>query len=243
MIVERPARVAITQTLGGLAVDSLGEGIPTTTLTGTTGWRLLQNGLDGQGTYKALTGLVQDHMNALANSPDDPNSQVLIINTAEGWSFRCVHMQGAPFRTTRERSRPLLFQFEWSLQIVQDLSSGIPRSVTASQKTLSQPPAPPPAPTVGITTSTTTPGTQASQPARARVAAGHQNEMRTAAPPRVVPYTIKSGDTLWGIITARYGTYTPALQKAVLDRNPQITNPNVIIAGATLQLPAPGSIY
>ena len=45
-------------------------------------------------------------------------------------------------------------------------------------------------------------------------------------------YTIKSGDTLSGI-AARYGTTVSKL----LDANPYITNPNLIYAGKTLQIP------
>ena len=54
----------------------------------------------------------------------------------------------------------------------------------------------------------------------------------TPTPPTGQTYTIKSGDTL-SALAVRYGTTVQALMSA----NPQITDPNKIFAGASLNLP------
>ena len=53
-----------------------------------------------------------------------------------------------------------------------------------------------------------------------------------AASSQRVSYTVKRGDTLWGIANA-YGVMLAALLKA----NPQIRNPNLITVGEQVILP------
>ena len=55
----------------------------------------------------------------------------------------------------------------------------------------------------------------------------------SSTPSSSTTYTIQRGDTLSGI-AARYGTTVSALMNA----NPQITDPNVIYAGQTLNIPS-----
>ncbi len=51
-------------------------------------------------------------------------------------------------------------------------------------------------------------------------------------------HVVRPGETLWGIIERHYGRHDPVLLRSVLDANPQITDPNLILVGWTITLPA-----
>ena len=51
--------------------------------------------------------------------------------------------------------------------------------------------------------------------------------------------SIRPGDTLTAIIIQHYGAYNKETLRAVLHENPEIQDPDLIIAGETLRLPLP----
>jgi phage tail protein X len=51
--------------------------------------------------------------------------------------------------------------------------------------------------------------------------------------------SIRPGDTLTAIIIQHYGSYNKETLRAVLHENPEIQDPDLIIAGETLKLPLP----
>ncbi len=71
-------------------------------------------------------------------------------------------------------------------------------------------------------------------PARLRV--GQQITVPTAAQPGATTYTVRPGDTFWGIAT-RFGISVQALAAA----NPQVQNPAAIYPGLVLTIPRPAA--
>lgn len=51
-------------------------------------------------------------------------------------------------------------------------------------------------------------------------------------------HVVERGDTLWSIITAHYGRFDQALLDVVVDANPSVEDPNLILAGWRITLPA-----
>ncbi len=59
-----------------------------------------------------------------------------------------------------------------------------------------------------------------------------------AAEPLTVIHVVEEGDTLWSIITAHYGRFDRELLDAVIAANPGIQDPNLILVGWQITLPA-----
>lgn len=120
---NEPSRVTVHQTLGrgGASgwVDNWGEGLPSVTIAGHTGWG--GGGRpDGVDTFAELNGLVaHDYHGAKQSAVDmgfDPASvKLLFIDMLDDFSWSVVPTQ---FVLRRSRSRPLLFQYNISLQAV-----------------------------------------------------------------------------------------------------------------------------
>jgi MYXO-CTERM domain-containing protein len=58
------------------------------------------------------------------------------------------------------------------------------------------------------------------------------------SPPEAAIHVIERGDTLWSIITAHYGRFDRVLLDSVLAVNPRIEDPNLILVGWQITLPA-----
>lgn len=121
---NEPSRVNVTQTLGRNAqgwVDNFGEGLPSLTISGHTGWRTSSgSGEDGAQAFETLNTLVQkDYHKAKQAAIDaglDPAAvKLLFIDMLDGFTWSVTPTQ---FVLRRSRSRPLLFQYNISLQAV-----------------------------------------------------------------------------------------------------------------------------
>jgi hypothetical protein len=115
-----PSRAVVQQTLGDPYVDSFGEGLPTITLAGHTGWR---PGLsssdpgDGLARFQALKEMVFTNWHrrraAAIEAGLDPDGVELTFSDAlDNFSVRVMPMQ---FVLRRSRSRPLLCQYQIQL--------------------------------------------------------------------------------------------------------------------------------
>lgn len=126
LTITEPSRVAVHQTLGRGAgdgitgwVDNFGAALPTATIAGTTGWRLQEgSGLDGAESFQALNSLVMQEYHeakqAAINSGQDPKEiKLLYVDTLND---RCWSVVPTNFVLRRSKSRPLLFQYNVSLQ-------------------------------------------------------------------------------------------------------------------------------
>jgi hypothetical protein len=119
-----PSRVAITQTLGRNVsgwVDNFGEGLPSLTISGHTGWRqTYAGGKDGAAAFEQLNQLVaHDYHKAKQRSIDnglDPSLiKLLFVDMLDNFTWSVVPTQ---FVLRRSKSRPLLFQYQIALQAV-----------------------------------------------------------------------------------------------------------------------------
>ncbi len=124
-----PSRTTVIQTLGGAVIDTFGAGIPTITLTGTTGWNRRDIQTDGFSAFRALYEFYRFYQNELIN-PVNNNSkeQVYCVfdDGPSGLDFE-VHLQDLKFPRTKQR--PLLFPFTLTMKVLdgdRGLSSGDP---------------------------------------------------------------------------------------------------------------------
>lgn len=119
------ARATVHQTLGRDVsgwVDHFGEGLPTISISGHTGWRYSAGvGMDGAQSFEALNRLVQKDFpaakQAAIDAGTDPASVKLIFaDILDNFAWSVVPTQ---FVLRRSKSRPLLFQYNISMQAVE----------------------------------------------------------------------------------------------------------------------------
>lgn len=115
-----PSRISVNQTLGGAWIDSFGEGLSQTTISGTTGWRTAPDGKDGINRMAELKSEFftkwHDLRAAAIKAGTDPNEVKLrFVDTLNHYS-RVVVPQG--FEIRRSKSRPLLSMYRFSFVAV-----------------------------------------------------------------------------------------------------------------------------
>lgn len=121
---NEPSRVNVTQTLGrgvqGWA-DNFGEGLPSVTISGNTGWRTSAgSGEDGAEAFVTLNDLVQHQYHkakqeAIDSGMNPASVKLLFIDMLDGF---CYSVTPTMFVLRRSRSRPLLFQYNISMQAI-----------------------------------------------------------------------------------------------------------------------------
>lgn len=119
-------RVQVIKTLGDPFMDEFGIGVPTLNMRGTTGWRTRPNvqNIDGHEAFKKLR---RDFINKyfdlrldLHNSNKNPDDIMLVvINGVDDLAYQIVPTD---FKLLRNKSRPLLYQYDLSFKVVADLS-------------------------------------------------------------------------------------------------------------------------
>lgn len=121
---DEPARVTVHQTLGRTVSgwsDNFGEGLPSVTISGHTGWRAGgASGMDGAAAFEALNGLVahQYHaakQKAIEGGRNPASVKLLFVDMLDGFTWNVAPMG---FQLRRSRSRPLLFQYNIRLQAI-----------------------------------------------------------------------------------------------------------------------------
>ncbi len=119
-----PSRSTVIQTLGGAVIDTFGLGIPTITLTGTTGWNRRDIQTDGFSAFKALYEFYRFYQNELVNPrfPSENDQITAIFNDGPSDLEFQVHLQDLKF--PRSKQRPLLFPFTLSMRVM-DIDSGL----------------------------------------------------------------------------------------------------------------------
>lgn len=116
------SRVTVHQTLGRRPIgwaDNFGEGLPSLTISGHTGWRVAAGlGMDGFDSFEALNQLVQRDYHqakqeAIDSGQDPAMIHLLFVDTLDNFAWVVVPTQ---FVLRRSKSRPLLYQYQISLQ-------------------------------------------------------------------------------------------------------------------------------
>lgn len=119
---NEPSRATVTQTLGrGVTgwVDNFGEGIPSLTISGHTGWRSRAgNGQDGVASFLALNKLIAHEYHAAMQSAidngDAPDTiKLIFVDTLNDFVWSVVPMV---FALQRSKSQPLLMKYNMQLQ-------------------------------------------------------------------------------------------------------------------------------
>lgn len=115
------SRLNVQQTLGGAWGDNFGPGIPQIMISGTTGWRRgVADGLDGSERFTQLyeqvyQGWHQGRQNAIASGQDPDKVQLVFADALDNMA---VVVTPNTFVLRRSKSRPLLFQYQIAMTVV-----------------------------------------------------------------------------------------------------------------------------
>jgi hypothetical protein len=118
------SRIAVHQTLGSEIQgwsDNFGEGLPSVTINGHTGWRTAKaTGEDGAAAFVALRDMIyvgyHDAKQRAIESGGDPETvKLLFIDMLDEFAWNVAPMQ---FILRRNKSRPLLLQYSINLQAI-----------------------------------------------------------------------------------------------------------------------------
>ena len=113
------SRTSVQQTLGGAWVDTFGEGIATINISGHTGWR---GSVEATGAktwetrFIALNEIVFKKYHAGVVSAKDPEK--VVLEFVDVLDKRAVRVVPGNFILKRNKSRPLLMQYNISLTVV-----------------------------------------------------------------------------------------------------------------------------
>ncbi len=139
MSITFPSRMSVNQTLGGAWVDTFGEGLQQTTISGTTGWRTAPDGKDGIDRLIELKAEFftkwHDLRAAAIKAGTDPNEiKLRFVDTLNRYSRVIVPQV---FEVRRSKSRPLLSMYRFSFTAVANpknltIASAIASALSAS---------------------------------------------------------------------------------------------------------------
>lgn len=218
-------RTTATQTEGGMWVDNFGMGYPILQLQGNTGWRPLY-GLYNNKTvpdgYQAFYHLYDDIINYFFNlqrmaKPSD-TIEMIVVDDVDGMSYRVIPTQNISLQ--RNRQTPLLFPYTINFIV---LWSNL--STQAMQRVQD--------PVVTITQGNT-PNTSPTPPAVKSIINNVRPKIATVRQPPKRTYTVKTGDTLWGIAQWFYGNGSLDTYLAHVNH---IADPDLIFANQVIQVP------
>ena len=117
---NEPARIAITQTRGGAFVDNFGWGLKTVTLRGITGFRSRDMGgrtVSGHEHFLELRTMIRDWT---FNSKVDPDQNHLYFYNWADEEYYEIAVTN--FQLLRNVNRPLLYQYNLTFTVLQNLS-------------------------------------------------------------------------------------------------------------------------
>jgi len=230
-------RVSVIQTTGGAYFDSYGTGIPTLTLSGTTGLdthvgRGSFNGAPCSG-FQAMKHLDQDVVDkffalqrgASVPGSNGPSVAMKIVSETDREVWNVIPTQ--PLQISRSNQRPLWYMFTLPLSVIAAEASDL---ATPAHKT--------PDPAMAAFAD---PGKRAALAMRKITAAAAMATSVAQTPPRY--YIVQSGDTLWAIAGkylptgASNATVEEAVDKLVAANH--VANPNLIFPGQRLVIPNP----
>lgn len=120
--VNRPMRATVHQTLGRSVqgwVDEFGPGLPTISISGHTGWRA-QSSMDGLQAFDELSRFINDQYPKLRQiaidyGRDPAVAKLILVDVLDNFAWEVAPTQ---FVLRRSKSRPLLYQYNITLQVV-----------------------------------------------------------------------------------------------------------------------------
>jgi hypothetical protein len=221
-------RAITTQALDKFWCDALGPAVPTVTLTGHTGWRVLRDGRDGKQQFAYMLRMYQEHMGLLATAPNSPRSLLVLHDPTTGMVLRCF---STSLRIMRDKTRTLLYPFEWDLTVVNQLALNADPSQHWVGSKLG----------TGYTNPNPKPATQ--RTSRHTDANRISTSSAATMPAGSSSYTVQSGDNLSTIVKNHYGLTTNDQIMHALDivkhypGNRAIKNVNNIYPGEIIYFP------
>lgn len=125
--VSRNERVQVVQTLGEPFIDEFGKGMPTLTVRGTTGWRIrptIEN-IDGHEAFRRLhrnfiDGYFDQRQAKVGAGLNPDDVMLVVVNNVDDLSYKVVPQN---FKLLRSRVKPLLYQYEITFGVLEDLNS------------------------------------------------------------------------------------------------------------------------
>lgn len=121
-----PPRATVHQTLGRETtgwVDHFGKGLPSISISGTTGWRYNPSvGRDGFQSFEALNDLVAHRypemiQDAIDTGRDPSGVKLIFVDLLDNFTYPVVP---TTFVLRRSKNRPLLFQYNIVMQAISD---------------------------------------------------------------------------------------------------------------------------
>lgn len=220
-----PVRTTLTQTEGGAWVDDFGMGVPTLQLQGNTGWRPLYGNYNGNSTpdgFQAFRHLYLDivkyFFNLRGQTKNPESVEMIVSDEVEDVSYRVVPTQS--FQLQRTRNAPLLFPYtlnciviwsSFSTQGMKPIADPVLDSMIQRSKSSSPTP-----------------------PVVKQTVRNVQKKLTSVRQPPKRTYTVKSGDTLWGIAQEFYGNGSLDGYLAQINHIP---NANLIYPGEVITVP------
>lgn len=122
-VLAEPARQQVTLTLGGAYQDHFGPGLPTFSLSGTTGWRGHKGHPDGVAAYRALRDFYRQYLARCGSGDPALVRCTLTVAVPEGLGHYRVSLDR--FQTSRSVAEPLLFLYELQGTVL-ELEAGAP---------------------------------------------------------------------------------------------------------------------
>lgn len=130
-----PSRLTVKQTLGGAYMDNFGAGVAGIVISGHTGWHRSQEGTqtpDGMERWLALRAQVFDNwhsrkQNAIKAGRDPDQVQLVFADKLD--SIACV-VATASLTLRRNKARPLLFQYQINMIVLDDVIDPVNNSAT-----------------------------------------------------------------------------------------------------------------
>lgn len=221
-----PIRTTLTQTEGGAWIDDFGMGVPTLQLQGNTGWRPLYGRYnnstipDGFQAFQHLyTDIIRYFFNLRGQTKDPELIEMIVVDDVDQVTYRVTPTQNMQLQRTK--SSPLLFPYtvnfivNWSSLSTAAMKSVTDPVITTTPRGISQSASPTP-----------TPVKQAVQ--------NVQQKLTTVRQPPKRMYTVKPGDTLWGIAQEFYGNGSLDSYLAQINHIP---NANLIFDGQQILVP------
>jgi len=130
-----PSRLTVQQTLGGAYMDNFGAGVASIVINGHTGWHRSQEGTqtpDGMDRWLALRAQVFDNwhsrkQNAIKAGRDPDQVQLIFADKLD--NIACV-VATASLTLRRNKARPLLFQYQINMIVLDDVINPVNNSAT-----------------------------------------------------------------------------------------------------------------
>lgn len=121
--INRPMRSTVHQTLDKQTqgwVDEFGPGLPTITISGNTGWRAQSSGMDGLQAFEELSWFINERYPkvrqiAIDYGRDPAVAKLILVDVLDNFAWEVAPTQ---FVLRRSKSRPLLYQYNITLQVV-----------------------------------------------------------------------------------------------------------------------------